>query len=48
MERVPGELTVPSAGTASQRVDGLPKGRYEVTVHGAGTATVVAGVAPGP
>jgi hypothetical protein len=48
MERVTGTLEVPAGGTASERVKGLPKGRYEVRVRGAGTATVVAGVAPGP
>jgi hypothetical protein len=48
MEGVPGELAVPANGTASERMDGLAKGRYEVSVAGAGTATVVAGVAPGP
>jgi hypothetical protein len=48
MEHVPGALDVEPGATATERLDGLPKGRYEVAARGAGTATVIAGVEPGP
>jgi hypothetical protein len=48
MERLTGTIHIPAGGTASERVEPLPKGRYEVRAGGAGRATVVTGVAPGP
>jgi hypothetical protein len=48
MEHVPGQLSVPAWSSRSTPVDALPKGRYEVDVRGVGSATVVAGVEPGP
>jgi hypothetical protein len=43
-----GPLAVASGATASRRLHGLRKGRYTVSASGAGTATVVVGVEPGP
>jgi hypothetical protein len=41
-------LVVASGATEHRRFEGLRKGRYAVRAAGAGTATVIAGVEPGP
>jgi hypothetical protein len=41
-------LDAGSGATVHRRLEGLRKGRYPVRVPGAGTATVVVGVEPGP
>jgi hypothetical protein len=41
-------LVVASGATEHRRFEGLRKGRYAVRAAGAGAATVIAGVEPGP
>jgi hypothetical protein len=41
-------LEVGSGATVHRRFEGLKKGRYPVRAAGAGTATVIVGVEPGP
>jgi hypothetical protein len=41
-------LAVGSGATVHRRLEGLRKGRYPVRAAGAGTATVIVGVEPGP
>src|SRR3954447_7542258 len=43
-----GTFEVGAGKVGSRRVAGLKKGRYPLTVSGAGTATVVSGAQPGP
>jgi septal ring-binding cell division protein DamX len=43
-----GTFEVGAGKTGSRRVAGVKAGRYPLAVTGAGTATVVAGAAPGP
>jgi hypothetical protein len=42
------KLAVGSGATVHRRLEGLRKGRYPVRAAGAGTATVIVGVEPGP
>jgi len=46
--RPAGALEVGSGATGRRRLVGLRKGRYTVRMQGAGTATVIVGVEPGP
>lgn len=41
-------LEVPASGTATEQLDGLPRGTYPITVDGTQRAKVVAGDEPGP
>jgi hypothetical protein len=41
-------LLVASGATERRRFEGVRKGRYAVRAAGAGTATVIAGIEPGP
>jgi beta-N-acetylhexosaminidase len=43
-----GPLEVASGATARRRIEGLRDGRYAVRAAGAGSATVIVGVEPGP
>ena len=44
----PGPLRVASGATGRRQLSGVRAGRYRVSVQGAGGATVIAGVEPGP
>jgi hypothetical protein len=48
MEDVTGEFEVEPGARATRRVEGKPRGRYEVRVTGGGSAVVVSGVEPEP
>jgi len=43
-----GPLVVASGETGRRRIEGMRRGRYAVTVRGAGSATVIVGAQPGP
>jgi hypothetical protein len=44
----PGPFEVAAGETSHERIAGVKKGRYAITVEGVGTATLVSGAEPGP